>query len=319
MSERAIGMTSLVLCLLAASTFVSFAKVLSGTFSPLSLVFVSESLNALFIFFSFGLLPTLKRLSQLHKAQFVPLLAMGMLSGVMGPMLWFFGLEMTSAVNASLFAKSDIIFVLILAYFVLGERIERVHFLSIAAVLCGVLFVTLRGFNQGITLQPGDFIVIAGTLCYASSNIVYRKFLIHLEPQIALLIRCFTAIGFILALSPFAELQLFEQLARFPLELLPALIGFAFISRFLNSMLFYEACAYLPAVTISLFGTLEILGSATFAFLYLGERIEWYHVVGGLFLILGNVLLSLFRSPAVSPNATNPAQSVNMHQPAAVA
>lgn len=297
---------------MAASTFNAFAKNLGDAFAPLSLVFVSEVLNCVFLFLSFGLFPMAKRFFSLKRKEFIPMIAMGFLGGVFGPMLWFLGLDLTTAVNASLFGKADIIFMLVLAHFVLHERIEKAHFLAIGSVLCGVLFVTLRGFNQGVSFQPGDLIIMAGTLSYASSTIVYRKFLSHLEPQMALFTRSVTAITFIGVLSLFLDLTFVQELRAFPMDLLPALIGFAFISRFLNSMLFYEASAYVSVMTVSLFGTFEILGSAAFAFFYLGETIEWYHFVGGAFLILGNVLLTLFRSPATKPQASSPSQSANI-------
>jgi drug/metabolite transporter (DMT)-like permease len=291
-----IGRISLVLSTISGSTFNGFAKTLERALSPLSLVFVSEVLNFLFILFSFGFLPTVKRLLQLHRRQILPLLLLGTLSGVIAPLLWFTGLGMTTAVNAGLFAKSEVISILLLSHFVLKEKIERAHFIALCTIMGGLLFVSLQGFTANIHFQPGDLLIIAATLCFASGNIIYRKYLPHLEPHIPLFTRSICAITGFFIISSFIQVRFVDEVQMFPMALIPALIGFGFISRFLNSLLYYQAIEYVPMTTVALFTTLDVVGSTLFASVYLGENIEWYHMVGGTLLILGNVLLTYFKS-----------------------
>jgi drug/metabolite transporter (DMT)-like permease len=295
MTESAIGRASLAVSVICASTFNGFAKSLGSALSAFSLVFVSEVLNFLFILFSFGFLPTVKRILRLQKSELVPLLLIGSLSGIVAPLLWFTGLGMTTAVNASLFGKAEVIFLLLMAHATLGEKIERAHVIALLTIVGGILFVTLRGFSEGIQIQPGDAIIILATLCYGSSNIIYRKFVPHLEPFLPLFTRSVCAISAFFIISSFTRIHVIDELLAFPMELLPPLIGFAFISRFLNSILYYQAIEYVPMSTVSLFSTVDIVGSVLFAYLYLGESIEWYHLVGGALVLLGNVLLTYFK------------------------
>jgi drug/metabolite transporter (DMT)-like permease len=296
--EKAVGAISLVLGTAAGSTFNGFAKVLGTALSPLSLIFVSETLNSFFIFFSFGFLPTIRRVLSLKMHQVLPLLCMGLLGGIVAPTLWFTGIGLTSAVNASLFGKVDIIFVMLMAHFVLRERIERRHLYAITCIFCGLLFVSLKGFSQGLTMPAiGDLFFILAALASASSDIIFRKFLGTIEPFIPTLTRCIVALSMFFILSAFMEHRLIDELRQFPLELIPPLIGFAFVSRFLNSVLFFQAVELVPIMTVSMFGTLTIVGGSIFAYFYVGEAIMWYHVAGGLFLILGNILLAMFHTP----------------------
>lgn len=309
-TEGLIGRVSLVLSTMGASTFNSFAKTLERAFSPLSLVFVSEVLNCLFILFSFGFLPTIKRILRLERSQLLPLLILGCISGIAAPLLWFTGLGMTTAVNASLFGRSEIIFILVLAHFTLGEKIERAHFIAASTIMAGLLFVSLQGFTANITFQPGDLIIVAATMCFASGNIIYRRYLPHLEPHIALFTRCSCAIIGFFILSSFIPVRFADEIAVFPVELIPALIGFGFISRFLNSLLYYQAIERVPMTTVGMFSTLDVIGSAVFASVYLGETISWYHLVGGSLLILGNILLTLVKATDRQHHAD---QSIHPH------
>ena len=293
LSERATGGLYLGVSTLSASSFNSFAKTLTGAFSALTLLFVSELLTAFFVLFSFGCVPTLKRILRLKSADLRWMIVMGCLSGIAGPMLWFTGLSFTTAINAGFFGKSEMIFLLLLAHFVLREKITSAHFAAIITVLAGITVISLHGFTEGLSLQKGDLLIMLAALCYGTGNIVFRKKLSHIEPHLVLFSRSCTAIATFFLISPFLQHPFIQEVRAFPLVLLPALIGFGFISRFLNSVTYYQAIERLPVTTVSLVGTLDIIGSMLFAFLYLGEPILWYHYLGGTFILLGNILLEL--------------------------
>lgn len=293
LSATAIGGIALTLSLVSGSTFNAFAKDLRTAFSPLSLLFVSELLTAFFVIFSFGFLPVAKKLIKLKKKELRWLLVMGMLSGLLGPILWFTALGYTTAVNAGFFGKSEIIILMVFAHFFLHEKLTHAHTIAITTVLMGIVIISLRGFTQGLSLYPGDFIIIAATSCYALSNILYRKKVSHIAPHIALLMRSLTAITTFFLISPFIQHPFIEEVLAFPVVLIPALIGFGFVSRFLNSVMYFRAIELLPISTVSLVSSLDVIGTTVFAYFYLGEPVLWYQYLGGAFIILGTVLLEL--------------------------
>jgi len=292
-SASAIGGLSLTLSLLSGSTFNSFAKVLTGSFSPLSLLFVSELLTAFFVLFSFGFVPVVKKLSVLPKKDVRWLLIMGFLSGICAPMLWFTALSYTTAVNAGFFGKSEIAFLMIFAHVLLGEKVTRAHYAAIVSIVTGIVVISFHGFTQGFSIYGGDLIVICAAFCYALSNIIYRKKVSRVQPHIALFVRSSTAIAAFFLVSPFIQHPFIEELLNFPLALIPVLIGFGFVSRFLNSVMYYQAIELLPITTVSLVGSLDVIGSTAFAFFFLGEAVHWFQYVGGAFIIGGTVLLEI--------------------------
>ncbi len=293
LSATTIGGIALTLSLISGSTFNAFAKELTTAFSPLSLLFVSELLTAFFVLFSFGILPVIRKLASLKKKELRWLLVMGLLSGIFGPLLWFTALSHTTAVNAGFFGKSEIIILMLSAHFFLKEKLTRAHTVAIGAVLMGIAIISLKGFTQGISFYPGDGIIVVGTACYAFSNILYRKKVSHIAPHIALFLRSSTAITTFFLISPFIQHPFIEEVLAFPVALIPVLIGFGFISRFLNSVMYYQAIDLLPITTVSLIGSLDVIGTTAFSFFYLGESIFWYQYLGGFFVVLGTVLLEL--------------------------
>lgn len=294
LSSKAIGGVALTVSTLCGSTFAGFSKQLSGSLSALSLLFVSELLNAFFVLFSFGFLPVMRSLSKVERKKLKWLLLLGILSGVGGPFLWFVGLTYTQAINAVFFAKSEMIFLMMLASFVLKEPLSRGHYAAIASVLMGVIMISLHGFTSGFSLKAGDLFIMSSMLCYAGGNIIFRSKL-HgsIEPHIALFSRALMAMTAFFLASPFIELSFISEMTSLHISLFPVLIGFAFIGRFLNSVTYYVAIDRIPVSTVSLVSTLDIIGATLFAFWYLGEPILWYHYAGGAFILLGNVLLEV--------------------------
>lgn len=293
MNERAVGSVALAVSTLSGSTFPAFSKNLRSSFSAFSLLFVSEFLNGFFVLFSFGFLPVVRSFLSIDRSKLKWLLLLGILSGVGGPLLWFIGLSYTTAVNAALFSKSETIFLLLLAVLILGEKLTRAHTAAILSVCAGVFIISLRGLTTGISVHPGDFLIICSVFSYAAGNITFRSKLHGVEPHIVLFCRAATALAAFFLASPFIEHRLAHEIMALQLSVIPAIIGFAFISRFLNSVTYYVALDRLKVSTVSLVSTLDILGSTFFAYLYLGEPLLWYHFLGGAFIVLGNVLLEL--------------------------
>jgi len=291
LSARAIGWIAFSVMIVAGSTYNSFAKSLGTALSPFSLVFVSEVLAAFYIIVSFGLIPTLQSLKKFDKRKILPILGIGVTSATTAPVLLFAGLDRSSAVNATLFANTEMLFLIVLACLFLNERLSRRQILPMVGILFGVLVITFRGFTEGFTFYRGDFMLILSSLTYAAGDLIFRKYLHDMHAHLVVLLRALIVIATFPVILYFTGHPLNDEIASFPLELIGVLIGFTFISRYLNIMCFYQALDKLPVTTFSLSSNLSILTATAFAAWYLKEPVHLYHVVGGAFIVGGLILL----------------------------
>lgn len=289
-----VGWLFLVISIFSAATYNAFAKSLTIVFGPLSLIFVSEVLTLFFILFSFGVLPTIRELLRVRRSMLLPLMTIGIFSGTLAPLFWFAGLRHTTAVNAVLFGNAELVFMLLLATIVLKERWTAGRAVAVGSILAGITTIALEGFTRGVHVQIGDILVLLAALWFSIGSITFRKYLHHSHPQIAMMTRSAVAIAVFFLLSPFQPHPFIEELESFPLRLLPALIGFGFISKFLNVFAFYQSLERLPVSTVSLFGSLGVIVSVTFSHLYLGEPIFAYHILGGVLIVAGTIILETF-------------------------
>jgi drug/metabolite transporter (DMT)-like permease len=153
-------------------------------------------------------------------------------------------------------------------------------------------------------------LILFSACFYSAGAIIFKKYLSHLDHELVLFTRASIALGFFFLVSPFLEHNLMAEVRAFPLVLLPALIGFSFVARFLYLMSFYEAMERLTVRTVSLVMPLMVVVSVIFAHFYLSEIIHWYHVVGGALIVLGMVLLQLSN---LHPTEKNLEGEMKMH------
>ncbi len=293
-SQETIGWTMLFLMLAANSTYSAFAKVLTGSLSPLSLVFLSEVLTALFLALSFGLLPIIRELRSLPRTKFIPLIFVGITSSLAAPFLLFYGLHRSPAVSAILFGNTEMLFLLVFATVLLGEKLHRVHYASAALIVVGLVSVALHGMSTSLTLRAGDIALIFSGIFFAIGDVIFRKYLIDLHVHTVVLGRSIVAIlGCAIAVL-FAPGFFVTEVRAFPMSLFPILIGFVLISRYINLFCFYEALEKLPVSVMSLTSNLSIVVSILFSSWFLSEAIHAYQIFGGLVIIAGALLIEVF-------------------------
>ena len=293
-SSDTVGWLAFVGMVLAAGTYYSFAKALSIELSPLTLVLLSEFLTATFVLFSAGAFPTIRSFIKLSREQRLGILGIGLTSGIAAPTLLFTGIHSTSAVNAALFGNTSMLFLIVLAVLFLGEKIQLRHIIANAFIIAGILCIALRGFTEGLTLYPGDILVLLSSFFFGLGDIIFRKYLHKVHTTVIVLGRSAIAIiGVLFFSSLVPSAGTLAEVRSLPWEFLGILLGFGFISRFLNVFCFYQALDRLPVGTLSVFSNLTVISSMTFAHLFLKETIHAYQFTGGALIIFGAVLLEL--------------------------
>lgn len=288
--SMAIGWISLTIAIVAGSTSTTFAKLLGTTLSPLTLLLLSESIVLVFTILSFGFLPLIEELFSIKKKHISSLLMVGITNSIIAPLLVFTGLHVADAVNAELFLRSSSFFMFVYAGVFLHEKTQRSDIVALLSMFVGICIVALRGFSGPLTIASGDLLIIGGAFCYAMGSLTFKKKLTKLHPEVVLFSRGLMAIVFFLVAAPLVQLPLVEEITAFPVELIGALVGYGFLSRFLYLFGFYESLERMSVHTVSLFLPLISVGSLTFAHFYLGEAVHWYHIAGGMFIILGSLI-----------------------------
>jgi drug/metabolite transporter (DMT)-like permease len=286
-----IGWFFLTVNILVTSTYNIFAKILTATLSPITLLFLSECLTIFFVLFSFGVFPTIKKLLAVPRSQLAPMLTIGLCNGVIGPLLWFTGLGHTTATNATLLGNTEMMFLALLAILILKEQWTTRHLISFSVMILGMVIISLEGFTHGISIGSGDILLILGSLCFGFGSILFRKFLHGTDPEVTVLVRSFVPVMLFAMLAPFFSYTFMHEVEALPTNGILALIGFGLLSRFLNTFSFYEAIEHLPVSIVSMFMNVVMVVAIAIAHFGLGEPLYAFHFIGGGLIMLGIIVL----------------------------
>lgn len=288
-----IGWVSFALALLTGATSTPFAKQLSGSFSPLSMVFLSEFSVLCFAILSFGFLPLLRSLRNIRAKHLLPLLCFSLMNGIAAPMMVFHGLEQTTAIKAELYLRSQTLFLLLIAAVFLKEKIRKEHLLAASVVITGIVVVALRGFTSPVAIGTGELLILGGSAIYATGTSIMKRIIHATHPEAALFFRGTIALSFFFISSPFLHHTFMGELTALDPSLFGTVIGYGFLACFLSMFCFYDAVERLEAHVISVGLPLMSIGSILFANAYLGERLMWYHLVGALLLVSGTIMMRM--------------------------
>lgn len=130
--------------------------------------------NAIVAVFLIGLILGFRKLREIKTLtgkQWLMLLVVGLVGGAIPFGLFFTGLKMTGAINASLIHKTLFIWVALLAVPLLKERMARWQWVGVGLIFAANLVV---GGFQGFKYNIGELMILAATLLWAVENVVAK-------------------------------------------------------------------------------------------------------------------------------------------------
>jgi len=221
----------------------------------------------------------------IKKTSLRDILSVGIVGTVLAPMIYFFGLTQTFAVNAALIAHLQPFFVSILGFFFLKEKLHKYD--AVGGVLIGsaVILITGRTLNNIVNLKlgnMGDLIVLLSTLGWAFVAIPGKR----LTKQISSV----TIVGyrFLIASAVFLPTLLFFnqlEIKSIYQVLLGVIVGMGYI-------FYYEGLKRVKAGQVAITELSSPFFAAFLAWFLLGEHITVTQIIGAALLIMGLAILT---------------------------
>ncbi len=186
------------------------------------------------------------------------------------------------------------VMILIVAFALFGERPRAQQIAGVVLSLAGVVFIASRGMPEALlSLQsnPGDLWIMGAMIAYAIYSALLRK-----KPQVHPL--SMLAVLFVtgaLLLLPFYLREHFSGNVLHPhASTFAALAYLVIFPSFLSYLCFNRAVEMIGAARAGPFINLMPVFGSILAVIFLGERIEVYHLIGAA-LIGGGLLISSMR------------------------
>ncbi len=226
--------------------------------------------------------------------------AMALLSAAMFQSMTYIGLHSTEAINALLVSATMPVFIVIIAWIVLRERLTARQAAGIAVSFCGVAYVIARGEPArllSLHFNVGDAWILAALVVWGLYSV-----LLKFKPKAlsAVGLTFFIAVmgaGFIL------PLHLWEVARGMTVPWTAAGIGSVLYTGIFASvvaLLSYNAAVARigPSRAVFFLHLMPVFG-AGLAVVFLGERLEAFHLIG-FPIALGGVLFATSSPPAAA-------------------
>jgi len=193
--------------------------------------------------------------------------------------------------------RSDILFVAVLGWLLLGERVERRFWLG--AIIAGIGLVVLQGpLGDGGFLGlvgGGTGIAVVAAACFSGLAIVTRRFIHRIDPVAVNALRLWLAVAL---WFPFNGIPHFSEIPR--QQILYATLA-AIAGPFLGRIALMISARYVEARVTTLANLTTPALTLVLAFILLSDWPEPHQLLGGAIMIAGISipLLRFSRAPAV--------------------
>jgi len=282
--SKSFGYSSAILSALCFGSVSTLAKPTLDTINPLVLTCVIYLISAI------TLTPaTLHKKASFQKKDLLLILGMSITGAVIAPLLFFYGLHLTSASNTAVISNTEIVFTVIIAILFFKEKISSVGYVGLSMVIVGTMIVTsnLNFSDSYFRLDVGSILVIGASLFWAIDNNVSK--IITKRVDILKIAQLKSGIGgtILLGVVFATNIPVLLPANEIPFVLLLGIVGFAL------SLFFFLKSLHIIGVvkTIVIFATSSVFG-LIFAVLFLHEQVSVFQIFAIGVMILGIYLIN---------------------------
>jgi drug/metabolite transporter (DMT)-like permease len=210
----------------------------------------------------------------------------------------YVGLQYTTATNGVILNSAIPILIILLGWVVYRDSLTRIQAAGVAVSMTGVLAVLTGGDASVLAhleLNKGDVIVLAGMVFWAVYTILLREKPAELPGFVML--TCCACVGVTLLFPMMLlEVAVFGGHAEFTLPTIGAMLYVGLFPSFLGYIFWNRGVAEVGSNVAGIFVHLMPAFGSLLAWMFLGESIRLYHLVGIALILAGIALTTRGRS-----------------------
>jgi drug/metabolite transporter (DMT)-like permease len=275
----------------------AFVKYALADFSPLSFTTLRFFLAALFLI---SVMLVNREPLAIERRDVSAIFALGFIGITLYNILFMEGLNYTTASNSALFISSSPLFAaLILAL----KKRERINAPIIAGLLWSTIgvYLIIRGRPGGLSFSRRD---LAGDLFTITAAAFWALYTIKagplLEKYSAVKVTAYSMAAGTVLLLPISGYELLHQSwSSVPIRSWAAFAFSTFVSGGIAFTLWYQGVKTIGVTRTIVYHYIVPFVAVLFAALFLGERISFLQIIGGIFILAGVYLVQRKSSEGV--------------------
>lgn len=222
----------------------------------------------------------------------------GVLGQVVAQLFVTWGVRYSLASNAALLMLTLPVITAVMAYFLLGETMSVVRWISFALAIAGVLEcsgIDWHALNFTSTeYLLGNLLILCSVGGSAFYNVYSKKLLKRYTPLEVLLYSYYAVIAVLLPITLRLEPAGFSMLPHLTAVVWVGVAGLALLQYFASMVLFLTVLTRLDATQASLSNYMIPFFGVVVAAIVLRERLTGYMVLGGLLVLASTLLVTVY-------------------------
>jgi drug/metabolite transporter (DMT)-like permease len=261
--------------------------------SPLELAFFRWFFVSMFVFPYFVL--HFKNIINTFKKHFKMLIFLSFLGITLFNTILYIGLSATHATNALIINSIVPLLILFLSYIILKQPISLYQTIGIIISTFGVLFLVLKGELSSIVMlefNSGDIWIVVAAFTWALYSVMVKfkpKELNDFEYFTTIVLIGFLILSTVYFLSDFTP----NRFATVLQENYPVFFYVSIFASLLSFYFWHNGINKIGASKTGQFTHLMPIFGSILAYIFLGEVLYYYHIVGMVLIAVG-IYLSLF-------------------------
>ncbi len=213
-------------------------------------------------------------------------------------MTW--GTQNSLASNAAILVLTLPILTAIFAFFLLGEKMNKVKWMSFGIAIIGVFLCTfenIRDIDFGSKYAVGNILIFAALVGNGYYNVGCKK-IANQYTEIEMVF--FTYLMMVILLLPFVLIYEKDVFGRIPYFTTQTWIGMGALTlfhNFLSMVLFFSALKHLQATQVAVSNYLIPFFGIPIAAILLGENLNTQGIIGGILVLCSTLLLTIYDRP----------------------
>src|SRR5215831_4161455 len=286
-----IGYISAIIGALLFGSVSTVAKPIVSSINPLMLACLVYLISGL------AITPVVKPVKNpMNRKDYSLLLIISISGAVVAPTMFFFGLKLTTAADSSLLSNGEIIFSIILALTLFGEKLNHIGYVAMVLILTGVIIVSTNlEFDRALLkVNAGDLLIIGATLFWGLDNNISRILSHRMDITRIIQLKSFIG-GFILLVLGFPlGIPVNINLTEIPYILFLGIVGFAASLYFL-----LQGLSKIGTTNTMLILSLSSVFGLVLAAIFLHEHISIFQIIAAGIMLFGIYLINPNRNVKV--------------------
>jgi drug/metabolite transporter (DMT)-like permease len=277
---------------LYSSIFIGIALVIlevgTKTIGPLTTLAYVQTIGGIFLI-ALALLTNQKievrKLFSKYKKETIEII---LTRNILGQVFIFYGFSLTVAIKAGFLTRFEPIFVAILGFIFLGEKIRKRGITAILVLIAGAVLLSVQGnFSQIGGANLGDILVVLAMVFTAYSFIPARK----IKDVNSITITAVSSLiggAIIFLMLPITNSNIIVT----SLESWALIIGMAFMFNTVALYLYYIALKTTKAWVVASVISVQAVVSAALAYLFLNQTLSTLQIIGALIVMGASIFVT---------------------------